>query len=360
MAQKTLAEKIKGLIHYNIIPQLQDILTSIVNGFKTIKFTDLTDVPTTYTGQGGKVVTVKSDATGLEFTTPSGGGSQSLGQVLAIADREVKTILVSDLLADTGNYTFEDGDETKLIILNANNANDDTVTFTLPEVTPDFAEYKVLFTTGQNGFTNNVVTYTPVGGNEIFGRAIQNSNENSIACIKVLLGGGNSSITYQSSAGDSALIYAAALNHETVTQISGVLIVGHQYYIQTYNAVDDFTNVGANDNVEGDFFTATGTTPTLWLSGSVLQDVTASTAASVATNSIGAISVIEVVGSDNQFNAISDGLFNEKTFPSIAQASGDFMGDSYARVVDANTIVFSMGEDLGGTVSAYLTIIKYN
>jgi len=161
------------------------------------------------------------------------------------------------------------------------------------------------------------------------------------------------------SAGDSALIYAAALNHETVTQTSGVLIVGHQYYIQTYNAVDDFTNVGANDNVEGDFFTATGTTPTLWLSGSVLQDVTASTTASVATNSIGAISVIEVVGSDNDFNAISDGLFDEKTIPHITQSNVDFSENSYARVIDANTILFSMGEDLGYTVSAYLTITKY-
>jgi len=162
------------------------------------------------------------------------------------------------------------------------------------------------------------------------------------------------------SAGDSALIYAAALNHETITQNSGVLIVGHQYYIQTYNAVDDFTNVGANDNVEGDFFTATGTTPTDWAGASVLQDVTASTTASVAKNTIGTISVIEVVGSDNQFNAISDGLFDEKTFPSIVQASGDFMIESYVRVVDANTIVFSMFEDSGYTVSAYLTITKYD
>jgi len=162
------------------------------------------------------------------------------------------------------------------------------------------------------------------------------------------------------SAGDSALIYAASLNYETITQTSGELVVGRGYKIITYNSPDDFKNVGADRNEVDLYFVATGTTPTDWAGASVLQDVTASTTASVATNSIGEISVIKVVGSDNQFNAISDGLFDAKTFPSIVQASGDFMGESYARVVDANTILFSMGEDLGYTVSAYLTITKYN
>jgi hypothetical protein len=40
-----------------------------------VKFTDLSDVPSSYDGQGGKIVKVKSDATGLEFGT--GGGSAS-------------------------------------------------------------------------------------------------------------------------------------------------------------------------------------------------------------------------------------------------------------------------------------------
>ena len=37
-------------------------------------FLDLTDTPSTYTGNESKVVSVKSDGTGLEFTTPSSGG----------------------------------------------------------------------------------------------------------------------------------------------------------------------------------------------------------------------------------------------------------------------------------------------
>lgn len=45
-------------------------------------FTDLSDVPNAYTGQANKVVSVKGDETGLEFTTAGGGGSQDLQSVL--------------------------------------------------------------------------------------------------------------------------------------------------------------------------------------------------------------------------------------------------------------------------------------
>lgn len=38
-------------------------------------FTGLTDAPSSYSGQGSKVVSVKSDASGLEFTTASGSGT---------------------------------------------------------------------------------------------------------------------------------------------------------------------------------------------------------------------------------------------------------------------------------------------
>ena len=39
-------------------------------------FIELSDTPSSYSGEGGKVVSVKSDGTGLEFTTPSGGASE--------------------------------------------------------------------------------------------------------------------------------------------------------------------------------------------------------------------------------------------------------------------------------------------
>jgi hypothetical protein len=40
-----------------------------------LSFVDLDDVPTTYTGQSGKIVSVKSTEDGLEFITNSGGGA---------------------------------------------------------------------------------------------------------------------------------------------------------------------------------------------------------------------------------------------------------------------------------------------
>ena len=49
-------------------------ITALGGGGSASAFTDLTDTPAAYTGAGGKVVAVKSDASGLEFVTPSGGG----------------------------------------------------------------------------------------------------------------------------------------------------------------------------------------------------------------------------------------------------------------------------------------------
>jgi hypothetical protein len=60
---------------------------------------------------------------------------------------------------------------------------------------------------------------------------------------------------------------------------NGTLIVGQAYYIRTFNPAvapavdDDFTNVGAVANVTGQFFIATGTTPTSWTQGSVLEAI---------------------------------------------------------------------------------------
>lgn len=44
-------------------------------------FLDLTDAPDAYTGEGGKVVTVKADESGLEFTAAGGGGALACSHV---------------------------------------------------------------------------------------------------------------------------------------------------------------------------------------------------------------------------------------------------------------------------------------
>lgn len=53
-------------------------------------------------------------------------------------------------------------------------------------------------------------------------------------------------------------------------QTNGLLIVGVTYKISSYVSGDDFTNVGAASNADGEIFAATGTTPADWSNGSGL------------------------------------------------------------------------------------------
>jgi hypothetical protein len=55
-------------------------------------------------------------------------------------------------------------------------------------------------------------------------------------------------------------------------QTDGLLIKGNYYKITNSVGGDDFTNVGAPDNNDGTVFKATGTTPSVWTNGSVLNE----------------------------------------------------------------------------------------
>jgi hypothetical protein len=52
---------------------------------------------------------------------------------------------------------------------------------------------------------------------------------------------------------------------------TGPLVLNQLYEIVYYGAGDVFTNVGASSNAEGVIFVATGTTPSVWTNGSILQ-----------------------------------------------------------------------------------------
>ncbi len=54
---------------------------------------------------------------------------------------------------------------------------------------------------------------------------------------------------------------------------SGLLVVGRTYIIASFEAGDDFTNVGATVNNSGISFIATGTTPTTWTHASILTEM---------------------------------------------------------------------------------------
>ena len=58
--------------------------------------------------------------------------------------------------------------------------------------------------------------------------------------------------------------------------VAGPLVVGSYYRLTSLGAGDDFTNVGASAislNRSGEIFKATGTTPTTWTNGSVLNEI---------------------------------------------------------------------------------------
>ena len=57
----------------------------------------------------------------------------------------------------------------------------------------------------------------------------------------------------------------------SVSETSGLLIIGRTYRITNFATDDDFTNVGASSNETGEVFTATGTTPTDWSHGSTIS-----------------------------------------------------------------------------------------
>ena len=75
---------------------------------------------------------------------------------------------------------------------------------------------------------------------------------------------------------------------------SGTLVVGKRYIIDTYNASDDFTNVGAASNASGVTFIATGTTPTTWTASSSLRATGCN--AEYLPENMGRLGAIETMG----------------------------------------------------------------
>lgn len=72
-----------------------------------LSFIDLDDVPTTYTGQSGKILAVKSAENGLEFVTNSGGSGVTDGDKGDVVVSSSGTVWTLDTTAVTaGSYTL--------------------------------------------------------------------------------------------------------------------------------------------------------------------------------------------------------------------------------------------------------------
>lgn len=93
------------------------VIDTVSGGGGTTEFTDLTDTPSSYTGQAGKVVAVKSTEDGLEFTTVASATSQvRVSAADTTPDYLFNKITVSSALAKA----IQNGglDETILISVN--------------------------------------------------------------------------------------------------------------------------------------------------------------------------------------------------------------------------------------------------
>jgi hypothetical protein len=86
------------------VTQAPDITVQVDGGINgAAQFTDLSDVPHAYTGQGGKILAVKSDVSGLEFVAASVGSGDYTDEQ---AQDAVGTILSDSTTID---FTYTDG-----------------------------------------------------------------------------------------------------------------------------------------------------------------------------------------------------------------------------------------------------------
>ena len=102
-------QSVTGSAVDNTDPQNPVINTSITS----VSFIDLTDAPSNYSGQAGKVVKVKSSEDGLEFDAGGGSGSQDIDQTLAngsvATDKTITLIQTPDDIYDVLKTEFMPG-----------------------------------------------------------------------------------------------------------------------------------------------------------------------------------------------------------------------------------------------------------
>jgi hypothetical protein len=106
----------------------------------------------------------------------------------------------------------------------------------------------------------------------------------------------------------------------------GLLTIGVTYTIQEHFLNDDFTNVGAPNNLNGTSFVATGTTPAIWTDFSNLIYNTGAPVVIVLENTIG--NIWWTYNADGSYYCNSDGLYTtDKTIPTMLSFYGQLGAD---------------------------------
>jgi hypothetical protein len=193
-------------------------------GSGAVEFTELLDVPSSYSGQGDKFVAVKTDESGLEFVDAPSGGSQNLQEVLLNGDRQ--TINTSfPISVPTFELGVPDGG-TFLSLTNETLANDLDVVIGVAGGTPiEGMEYKI------GNTSDYVVTLVPDTGITLLSDELE-IPKNSVAILKFIQIGGfptldenTFSVTYQSNGlsggGATDLGYTASPTNGIVTNSTG-------------------------------------------------------------------------------------------------------------------------------------------
>jgi hypothetical protein len=144
----------------------------------------------------------------------------------------------------------------------------------------------------------------------------------------------------------------------TVNATSGLLIVGVSYNIDTYNAGDDFSNVGGPaaglpGEWDGYSFLATGTTPNNWNNSSLLISDEGVPVATVLENTIGNI-YFEYKGA-GEYACKSNSLFTEnKTTIDIDAYCQNGNPETSLIYRDLDTSTFTIGTYRGEFGNDYL------
>ena len=144
----------------------------------------------------------------------------------------------------------------------------------------------------------------------------------------------------------------------TVNATSGLLIVGVSYNIDTYNAGDDFSNVGGPaaglpGEWDGYSFLATGTTPNNWNNSSLLISDEGAPVATVLENTIG--NIYFEYRSAGEYACKSNSLFTEnKTTIDIDAYCQNGNPETSLIYRDLDTSTFTIGTYKGGLGNDYL------